>query len=95
MPAEIIEFRPPTRVVGEGLRCPICGRGTYTNVVAQSYGVCMEHRMYWRWGQNVTDNWLRQTPKQWAVNAYHLVRMTRVYPDEPRHSDGAAGTVPR
>jgi hypothetical protein len=36
MTAEIVPLRPPTRIVGEHLRCRVCGRGTYTNVVSQT-----------------------------------------------------------
>jgi hypothetical protein len=88
MTAEVVRLIPPTRVTGGHLRCPICGQGTYTNVVSQSYGVCQQHKKFWRVGQCFTDRWLKQSPAQWRVNRFHLDRMELVHQDPPRHSGG-------
>jgi hypothetical protein len=84
MTAEIGPLRPPTRIVGEHLRCPVCNvRDAYANIGAQSFAFSRRHSMVWYVGQNYSDKWLRQTPSQWAVNKHHLDRWDARIPGTP------------
>jgi hypothetical protein len=36
--------------------------------------------------QNISDEWTKETQRDWTANAHYLDRLDRVYPDAPRRA---------
>ena len=96
MKGEIVPLRLPRRVVAEDLRsCPQCGQcDGIAHIVSQSFGLCRTHGVFWHLGQNLSDKWRRQTPREWAVTSHVLSKMRRVHTEPQGQAeeaeDGAA-----
>jgi hypothetical protein len=83
--SSIITFSPRRQCVGTHRRCPFCdSMDGFVNISAQQWGVCDRHRVKWYLGANLTDDWLRESRRDWIANAHYLDALERVYPDDER-----------
>jgi hypothetical protein len=67
--------------------CPECGRSDgYVNVERVHIGLCVEHKVAWRIGENVFSCWKGETETTWRDN---LAMLADYHEVEPVRSDAA------
>jgi hypothetical protein len=74
-----------TSTDGQGLLrrfAAFCERTDRASLIRRSFPFERERIMR----QNISDEWTKETQRDWTANAHYLDRLDRVYPDAPRRA---------